>query len=76
MFELLLESKSDISKKELLNNESVRASVFRYCPDVYYENAISSLLSMNFFMAKTRSIMDVYREHEAKLMIATLTKDC
>lgn len=34
MFDLLLKSKSDITKKELMNNESVRDSVFRYCPEV------------------------------------------
>jgi len=33
MFDLLIASKSDITKKELLNNESVRDSVFRYCPE-------------------------------------------
>ena len=76
MFELLLESKSDITKKELLNNESVRDSVFRYCPDDYDDYALSSFLSMEFLMGKTKSIMDVYREHEARLMLDTLTKNC
>ena len=76
MFELLLDSKSDITKKELLNNESVRDSVFRYCPDDYDSYVLSSFFSMEFIMGKTRSIMDIYREHEAKLMIETLTKHC
>ena len=46
MFNLLLESKSDITKKELMNNESVRDSVFRYCSE---ENEASDFLSMEFF---------------------------
>jgi len=33
MFNLLIQSKSDITKKELMHNESVRDSVFRYCPE-------------------------------------------
>jgi len=71
MFNLLLNSKSDITKKELMNNESVRDSVFRYCPEV-----TSDFLSMQIMGNKTQSIMDAYRRHEAQLMIETLTKDC
>lgn len=48
MFSLLLESKSDITKKELMNNESVRDSVFRYCPE-----DSSTFLSMEFLAPKT-----------------------
>ena len=47
MFNLLLESKSDITKKELMNNESVRDSVFRYCSEE--GNEASDFLSMEFF---------------------------
>lgn len=75
MFNLLLDSKSDITKKELMNNESVRDSVFRYCP----EDA-SDFLSIGFLTGglglRTQSIMDAYRRHEAQLMIDTLTKEC
>lgn len=71
MFSLLLKCKSDITKKELLNNESVRDSVFRYCPE-----DPSSFLSMEFLAPKTRTIMETYREHEATLMIETLARSC
>lgn len=70
MFNLLLESRSDITKKELINNESVRDSVFRYCPE-----DSSDFLSIDFLAPKTQSIMDIYKVYEAELMIKTLTKD-
>lgn len=69
MFNLLLQSKSDITKKELLNNESVRDSVFRYCPE-----DPSTFLSMEFLAPKTETIMDMYRKHEAELMLESITK--
>lgn len=71
MFDLLIDNKSDITKKELMNNETVRDSVFRYCP----ENS-QSFLSMEFIMPQTKSIMQTYREHEAALMIESVTKTC
>ena len=71
MFNLLLDSKSDITKKELMNNESVRDSVFRYCP-----NDTTNFLSMDFLAPKKETILDVYRKYEATLMIESLTKHC
>jgi len=60
MFNLLLESKSDITKKELMNNESVRDSVFRYCPE-----DSTDFLALEFLQPKSQSVMDSYRKHEA-----------
>ena len=53
-----------------MHNESVRDSVFRYCPEDK-----TDFLSMNFCKPKSQSVMDSYRRHEAQLMIETLTKD-
>ena len=71
MFNLLLDCNSDITKKELMNNESVRDSVFRYCP-----NDPTNFLSMDFLAPKKETIMDVYRKYEANLLIESLTKYC
>ena len=54
-----------------MNNESVRDSVFRYCPE-----DPAAFLSMEFLAPKTQTIMDMYRKHEAELMIESITKNC
>ena len=65
MFEMLLKSGSDITKKEMMNNESVRDSVFRYCPQKA-SNSIDSLLAMNLNSTETTpSVLELYRKHEA-----------
>ena len=71
MVQLLLDSKSDITKKELMNNETVRDSVFRYCPE-----DTSDIISMEFLAQKAPSIMGTYRRYEAELMLDTLTREC
>lgn len=42
-----------------MNNESVRDSVFRYCPDR------TDFLSMDFLAPKSHSVMGLYRRYEA-----------
>ena len=69
MFKFLLQNGFDITQRELVNGESIRDCIFRYCDQTHERTTLWTSL-----FPKEPAMIRAYKKHEARIMLEFRTR--